>query len=128
MIKGFSFLKQRAAAGVVILLSYFFLNIGPVLAGEKIAIECTKPGCHYTKTLALGGARHSPAITCYCLQCRDFVRLKLPDWDQYHGQKYNCPTCGRAARPIYSREEIATLPCPRCGQMTLNTKTLMRFD
>ena len=46
MIKGFSFLKQRAAAGVVILLSYGFLNVGPVLAGEKIAIECTKPGCH----------------------------------------------------------------------------------
>jgi ssDNA-binding Zn-finger/Zn-ribbon topoisomerase 1 len=113
---------------LVCFLSYWLLSVSPVLAGEKIAIACSNPGCHYTRTLALGGARLSPGITCYCAQCRDFVRLKLQNWDQYHGQNYPCPTCGRAARPIYSQEEIATLPCPRCGQMTLTAKTLLRFD
>jgi hypothetical protein len=113
---------------LVCFLSYWLLTVSLASAGEKITVTCSKPGCDYTKTLALGGARLSPAITCYCPRCRDFVRLKLRNWDQYHDQKYYCPTCGRAAKPIYSQEEIASLPCPRCGQMTLKTKTLIRFD
>jgi hypothetical protein len=109
-------------------LVWVLLNVGPAWAGEKIAVECTNPGCDYTKNLSLGGSRRSPAITCYCAQCRDFVRLKLQDWDQYYDQKYYCPTCDRAATPIYSHQDITNVPCPRCGRMTLKTKTLRRYD
>jgi predicted RNA-binding Zn-ribbon protein involved in translation (DUF1610 family) len=112
----------------VSLLTLLLLEISPALAGEQVAIRCTNPGCDYARTLALGGARLSPAITCYCALCRDFVRLKLQDWDQYRDQKYYCPKCGRAATPIYSQDEISKFPCPRCGKLTLKTKTLIMFD
>lgn len=113
---------------LICFISCLLLSASPTLAGEKIAIDCTSPGCNYTNTLALGGARLAPAITCYCAHCRDFVRIKLQNWDQYHDQEYYCPTCGRAARPLYSQKEFSTVPCPRCGQVTLKTKTLIRFD
>ena len=112
----------------VSLLTLLLVEISPAWAGEQLAIHCANPGCNYTRNLAIGGARLSPAITCYCAQCRDFVRIKLQDWDQYRDQQYYCPKCGRSATPIYSQEEISQFPCPKCGKVTLKTKTLSRFD
>ena len=113
---------------LICLLVLLLLNVGPASAGEKVTVACANPGCDYTQTLSLGGARRSPAITCYCTRCRDFVRLKLQNWDQYYDRKYYCPECGRVAKPVYSHEDISTCPCPRCGRSTLKTKTLLRYD
>jgi predicted RNA-binding Zn-ribbon protein involved in translation (DUF1610 family) len=112
----------------VCFLAWFLLNLSPALAGEQVSVRCANPRCDYSRNLALGGARLSPAITCYCASCRDFVRVKLQDWDQYYDKQYKCPKCGREATPIYSQAEISKFPCPKCGKLTLKTKTLILFD
>jgi DNA-directed RNA polymerase subunit RPC12/RpoP len=113
---------------LVCFLSLFLFTYSPVLAGEKVAVECANQRCNFATTLSLGGARRSPAITCYCAQCRDFVRLRLQNWDQYRDQTYHCPTCGQAVRPVYAKEDIAASPCPKCGEKTLKAKILLRYD
>jgi ribosomal protein S27AE len=101
---------------------------GLAWAGELLRVECTQPICQYSCELPLGGARLSPAITCYCPRCRDFVRLTLQNWSEYHLDRYHCPQCGRPATPVYSIEQISAFPCPKCGKKSLKAKTLKRFD
>lgn len=116
---------KKALGAALALLS---LLTAPAWAGEVVRVECTRPPCQYTRELLLGGARHSPAITCYCAKCRDFVRLKLKNWGEYHQESYRCPQCGGPATPVYGPEDISAFPCPQCGQRSLRARTTKLFD
>jgi hypothetical protein len=105
----------------------FALLGGPALAGDAGEVYCTTPGCGYKHNLQIGGGKQSPAITGYCRSSKEFVRLKLNNWNEYRNPHY-CPGTREPMLPIYDGSQVAKIPCPKCGYQTLQYKRRLFFD
>lgn len=113
-----------------LLLSLFFiiLLLGDcALAGEAGSVSCATPGCGFQESLTIGGGKQSPAVTGYCPKSRKFVRLKLKSWQDYRKPHY-CPGGQEKMQPIYDGSQITQIPCPKCGNLTLQYKRKLMFD
>jgi hypothetical protein len=104
-----------------------FLLVDPALAGEAGTVSCTTPGCGYHTNLKIGGGKRTPAVTGYCPKEKKFVRVKLKSHDDYR-KPQKCPDCQTQLQPIYDRSEISKIPCPQCGNPSLNYEIKLRFD
>ena len=117
--------------GKLVFLAIFFgvfLWAGPALAGEAGTVSCSTPGCGYHHDLTIGGGMKSPSLTGYCRSTKKFVYIKLKSWEGYRETVPACPNCPEAILPIYDGDQVAEIPCLKCGNLTLHyTKTLM-FD
>jgi len=106
----------------------FFLGTAPALAGEAGAVSCASPGCGYHANLSIGGGMKSPSLTGYCRSTKKFVRVKLKSWEGYRDTVPASPDCPEAILPIYDGDQVAAIPCPRCGKLTLHYKRRLMFD
>jgi hypothetical protein len=97
------------------------------LAGEAGTVSCTAPGCSYQTNLKIGGGMRSPAVTGYCAKEKQFVSIKLKSWGDYRKPHY-CPGGKEPLQPIYDGSEVARIPCPKCGNLTLGCKRRLMFD
>ena len=70
----------------------------------------------------------SPSLTGYCRSTKKFVRVKLKSWDGYREIVPACPDCPEAILPIYDGGQVAEIPCPKCGNLTLHYKRRLMFD
>jgi hypothetical protein len=98
------------------------------LAGEAGAVFCSNPGCGYHDNLKIGGGMKSPSLTGYCRFTKKFVRVKLKSWEGYRDKVPACPDCPEAILPIYDGGQMAAIPCPKCGNLTLHYKIRLMFD
>jgi hypothetical protein len=113
---------------VIVLFFGLMLAAAPAAAGEAGIVSCSTPDCGYHTNLKIGGGMRSPSLTGYCRSTRQFVRVKLHNWDEYRKIVPKCPDCPEPILPIYGRGDVAKIPCPNCGHVTLHyTRTLM-FD
>ena len=62
--------------------------------------------------------------TGYCRSTKKFVRVKLKSWDDYREIIPACPDCPEAILPIYDGGQVAEIPCPKCGNLTLHYKRI----
>jgi hypothetical protein len=118
------------APGKIIFLYLFcslFLAASLALAGEAGEVRCTTPGCRYRQNLKIGGGKISPAVTGYCRSNKEFVRLKLNDWNEYRNTHY-CPGTKEPMQPIYDGSQASQIPCPQCRNKTLQYKRRLMFD
>lgn len=111
----------------LLIFSAILLAADGALAGEKGTVSCTSPGCGYHTNLTIGGGRRSPAVTGYCAQEKQFVRLKLKDWEDYR-KPHDCPGGKERLQPIYEGAEVSRIPCPQCGNLTLSYQRMLMFD
>lgn len=103
------------------------LGAAPAVAGQKGLVSCATPDCGYQEYLRIGGGMKSPGVTGYCRSSKKFVYLKLKSHDDYRKTHY-CPGSKEPMLAIYDGSQVAEIPCPKCGNLTLHyTKTLM-FD
>jgi hypothetical protein len=100
----------------------------PAAAGEAGIVSCSTPCCDYHTNLKIGGGMKSPSVTGYCRPTKKFVRVKLKSWDEYREIIPNCPDCPEAIQPIYNGGQVAEIPCPQCGNLTLHYKRTLMFD
>jgi hypothetical protein len=117
--------------GKLLPIALFFglvLWLTPAMAGQSGTVSCSTPGCGYQDTLTIGGAKKSPSLTGYCRSTKKFVRIKLKSWGEYREVTPNCPDCPEAILPIYDGGQVAGIPCPKCGHMTLHYKKTIMFD
>jgi hypothetical protein len=114
----------------VVLAIFFgvFLWVAAAVAGEKGTVSCSNPGCGYQDNLTIGGAKLSPSVTGYCRSTKKFVRVKLKSWDDYREITPACPDCPEPILPIYNGGDVAEIPCPQCGNLTLQYKRRLFFD
>jgi predicted RNA-binding Zn-ribbon protein involved in translation (DUF1610 family) len=116
--------------GKPLLLAFFValvLSASSALAGETGEVSCTTPGCGYKQILNIGGTRRTAGLTGYCRPEKKFVRLKLKSFDEYQ-KPQACPDCSEPLEPIRRGSQISEFPCPKCGNMTLTYKLLLRKD
>jgi hypothetical protein len=104
------------------------LGVAPALAGEAGTVSCSTPGCDYHVNLKIGGGMKSPSMTGYCRSTKQFVRVKLKSWEGYRDTVPPCPDCPEAILPIYDGGQVAEIPCPKCGHLTLHYKRTLMFD
>ena len=104
------------------------LGASPVVAGEAGTVSCAAPDCGYQFNLKIGGGMRSPSLTGYCRSTKKFVRVKLKSWDDYREIIPNCPDCPEPILPIYDGGQVAEIPCPQCGHLTLRYKRTLMFD
>ena len=97
------------------------------LAGESGEVSCGTAGCGYHLNLKIGGGKLTPALTGYCPAEKKFVSIKLGSWDEYRQPQY-CPGRRERLQPIYDGADVARIPCPRCGKMTLKYQRGLFFD
>jgi hypothetical protein len=97
------------------------------LAGESGEVSCTTAGCGYHLNLKIGGGKLTPALTGYCPAEKKFVSIKLGSWDEYRQPQY-CPGRREHLQPIYDGADVARIPCPICGKMTLKYQRGLFFD
>jgi hypothetical protein len=109
------------------LLCGLFLSASLALAGEAGEVYCTTPGCGYKQNLKIGGGMKSPSVTGYCRSTKEFVRLKLKSYDDYR-KPHKCPGTKEVMQPIYDGREVFKIPCPQCGNQTLQYKRILMFD
>ena len=117
--------------GKLVLLSLFFgvfFGAAPAAAGEAGMVSCATPGCGYHANLKIGGGMKSPSVTGYCRSTKKFVRVKLKSWDEYREVVPPSPDCPEEILPIYSGGQVAEIPCPQCGHLTLHYKRTLMFD
>jgi len=69
----------------------------------------------------------SPAVTGYCRSTKQFVRLKLKSHNDYRKPHY-CPGSEEPMLAIYDGGQVAEIPCPQCGNLTLHYKRRLMFD
>jgi hypothetical protein len=100
----------------------------PVVAGEAGTVSCAIPGCGYHDNLKIGGGMKSPSLTGYCRSTKKFVRVKLKSWEGYRDTVPACPDCPETILPIYDGDQVAEIPCPRCGNLTLRYERRLLFD
>jgi hypothetical protein len=113
---------------LLLALLFIFLFLSDcVLAGESGTVSCAHPGCGYQTDLKIGGGKASPAVTGYCAKTKKFVRLKLQSWEDYR-KPHKCPGGKEPLQAIYGGEEVARIPCPQCGNLTLKYKRRLMFD
>ncbi len=98
------------------------------MAGEAGTVSCSTPGCGYQQNLKIGGGMRSPAMTGYCRSTKQFVRVKLKSWEDYRKTVPACPDCPEAILPIYDGGQVAQIPCPKCGNLSLNYERRLLFD
>ena len=103
-------------------------DIAPAMAGEAGTVSCATPGCGYHANLSIGGGMKSPSVTGYCRSTKKFVRVKLKSWDDYRKIIPKCPDCPEPIRPIYHGNQVAEIPCPQCGHLTLHYDRRFLFD
>ncbi|MBU4233419.1 MAG: hypothetical protein KKD99_12170 [Proteobacteria bacterium] len=116
--------------GKLVFLAIFFgvfLGAAPAAAGEAGKVSCSTPGCGYHYNLRIGGGMKSPSLTGYCRSTKQFVRLKLKKWEDYRKPHY-CPGSKEPMQPIYERSQVAEIPCPQCGNLTLHYERRLLFD
>ena len=99
----------------------------PAVAGEYGTVSCTTPGCGYQENLNIGGRRNAPGVTGYCRSSKKFVRLKLKSHSDVHKTDY-CPGTKEPMTRIDSGSKIPEIPCPKCGNLTLTYKLLLKKD
>jgi hypothetical protein len=104
------------------------LGAAPAAAGEAGTVSCSTPGCGYHHDLTIGGGMKSPSLTGYCRATKNFVRIKLKSWEGYRDIVPACPDCPEAILPIYDGGQVAQIPCPQCGNLTLHYKRMLMFD
>jgi hypothetical protein len=117
--------------GKLFVLAIFFglvLGAAPAVAGQAGLVSCSTPGCGYQYSLTIGGGKKSPSLTGYCRSTKQFVRVKLKSWDEYREVIPASPDCPEAILPIYDGGQVAEIPCPKCGNLTLHYKRTMFFD
>jgi len=117
--------------GKLVFLAILFgvlLWAGAAAAGEAGAVSCSTPGCGYQDTLTIGGGKHSPSLTGYCRSTKQFVRVKLESWAGYREVTPACPDCPEPILPIYAGGQVAKIPCPQCGNLTLHYRRRIMFD
>ena len=98
------------------------------LAGEAGTVSCATPGCGYQENLKIGGGMRSPALTGYCRSTKQFVRVKLKNWEGYREKVPACPDCPEPILPIYEGGQVSQIPCPKCGNLSLSYKRRLMFD
>jgi hypothetical protein len=124
---GMALMKTFGKLVVLPILFGLALWVAPAVAGESGIVSCATPGCDYQENLKIGGGMRSPAVTGYCRSNKQFVRLKLKSHDDYRKTHY-CPGSKEKMQPIYRGEDVAEIPCPKCGNSTLSYKMMLRFD
>jgi hypothetical protein len=97
------------------------------LAGEAGTVVCTTPGCGYQTNLKIGGGKRTPSITGYCSHEKKFVYIKLKSWEDYH-EPHWCPGGKERLQPIYDGSEVSRIPCPKCGNLSLQYERKFLFD
>ena len=112
---------------VILIFLVTLLLTGGALAGEAGTVTCIHPGCGYHINLQIGGGIRTPAITGYCPQEKQFVRLKIKSGADYR-QPHYCPGGEERLVPIYGGADVAKIPCPKCGNLTLKYKRKLLFD
>jgi hypothetical protein len=112
----------------IILFFGLVLTGAPAVAGQSGEVTCSTPGCDYHVNLKIGGGMKSPSVTGYCRSTKKFVRVKLKSWDDYREVVPACPDCPEAILPIYDGSQVAAIPCPKCGHLTLHYKKTLMFD
>jgi len=116
--------------GKLLVLALFcglVLGATPAVAGEAGTVSCATPDCGYQDNLKIGGGMKSPSVTGYCRSTKQFVRLKLKSHKDYRKTHY-CPGSKEPMQPIYDGSQVAEIPCPQCGNLTLNYKRTLMFD
>jgi hypothetical protein len=117
--------------GRLVAIALFFglvLGAAPAVAGQSGTVTCTTPGCGYQDTLTVGGGKKSTSVTGYCRSTKKFVRVKLNSWEEYREVVPVSPDCPEPILPIYSGGQVAEIPCPKCGCLTLRYKKTKMFD
>jgi hypothetical protein len=104
------------------------LGGGPAVAGEAGMVSCSTAGCDYQDNLKIGGGMKSPSVTGYCRSTKKFVRVKLKSWEGYRDIVPPCPDCPEAILPIYDGGQVAEIPCPQCGKLSLSYNRKYLFD
>ena len=122
-----SYENLRQISGYGPILPVLVFGAAPAAAGEAGKISCSTPDCGYQDNLKIGGGMKSPAVTGYCRSTKQFVRLKLKSQEDYRKTHY-CPDCPEAILPIYDGCQVAEIPCPQCGNLTLHYKRRLMFD
>jgi hypothetical protein len=112
---------------ILSLLFIILLLADRALAGESGTVSCAHPGCGYQTNLSIGGGRVSPSVTGYCAQEKKFVRVKLQSWADYR-KPQTCPGGKEPLQPIYGGNQVAKIPCPKCGNLSLSYKRRLMFD
>jgi predicted RNA-binding Zn-ribbon protein involved in translation (DUF1610 family) len=69
----------------------------------------------------------SPSVTGYCRSTKEFVRIKLKSYEDYH-KPHNCPGSKEPMQAIYEGAQVTRIPCPQCGNQTLQYKRTFFFD
>jgi hypothetical protein len=117
--------------GKLMAIALFFglvLGAAPAVAGQAGLVSCSTPGCGYQYSLTIGGGKKSPSLTGYCRSTKQFVQVKLKSWDDYREIIPPCFDCPEAILPIYDGGQVAEIPCPKCGHVTLSYKRRLLFD
>ena len=117
--------------GKLVFLPIFFglvLWVAAAVAGEQGAVSCSTPDCGYQQDLTIGGGMKAPSLTGYCRSTKKFVRVKLKSWGDYRKVTAACPDCPEPILPIYDGGDVAEIPCPQCGNLTLHYKRRLMFD
>ena len=117
--------------GKLVFLAIFcgvFLWATPAVAGEAGMVSCSTSGCGYHCDLTIGGGMKLPSLTGYCRATKKFVRVKLNNWEDYREAAPVCPDCPEAILPIYDGGQVAEIPCPQCGNLTLHYERRLLFD
>jgi hypothetical protein len=122
--------RMKTFGKLVFLAIFFgvFLWVATAMAGEAGTVSCSTPGCGYQDNLKIGGGMKSPSLTGYCRSTKKFVRVKLKSWEGYRDTVPACPDCPEAILPIYDGGQVAEIPCPQCGNLTLHYKRRLMFD
>jgi hypothetical protein len=113
---------------IVILCGLGLLSLASgTMAGETGEVTCSTSGCGYKNNLTIGGAKRSPSFTGYCPKEKNFVRVNIKSWEDYR-QPHHCPNDQEPLQPIYDGSDVAKIPCPQCGSLTLTYKRKLFFD
>jgi hypothetical protein len=121
-------MKTFGKLGFLAIFFGVFLWTAPAAAGEAGIVSCSTPDCGYHLNLKIGGGMKSPSLTGYCRSTKQFVRVKLNSWGEYRKIIPPCPDCPEAIQPIYDGGDVAKIPCPQCGHLTLHYKRTLMFD
>jgi hypothetical protein len=121
-------MKTCSKLAAIALFYGLVLGTAPAMAGEAGTVSCATPGCGYHANLSIGGGMKSPSVTGYCRSTKKFVRVKLKSWDDYREVVPASPDCPEAILPIYSGGQVAEIPCPQCGKLSLDYQRRLMFD
>jgi hypothetical protein len=121
-------LMKRRRWGVIVLIGCGIFSLAAsAQAGESGTVACATPACGYHFNLTIGGSKRSPSVTGYCPATKKFVQVKLNSWNDYR-KPIEHPDCPKPLQPIYDGAQVAQIPCPQCGNLTLKYQEEFLFD